>query len=223
MMKTNERRRTGSDMKKETDGQRETVIEGKELNYTYPGTKTPVWEKNLTFTIDKGEIVGLAGQNGSGKSTLLRLLAGFIPWEINRCSGQMITGISERDMACVIDRPSFFSDLSVRDNLRLMDRMNGEKGLMDEKLAELLGIHEFDRIKASKLSLGNKQKLALCLAIHRKTKLALLDEPLNGLDPFTKASVLSCLRKWRKQGMAVILTSHIPGDLEQICDRILYL
>jgi len=198
-------------MKKETDGQRETVIEGKELNYTYPGTKTPVWEKNLTFTIDKGEIVGLAGQNGSGKSTLLRLLAGFIPWEINRCSGQMITGISERDMACVIDRPSFFSDLSVRDNLRLMDRMNGEKGLMDEKLAELLGIHEFDRIKASKLSLGNKQKLAL------------LDEPLNGLDPFTKASVLSCLRKWRKQGMAVILTSHIPGDLEQICDRILYL
>ena len=78
-------------MKKETDGQRETVIEGKELNYTYPGTKTPVWEKNLTFTIDKGEIVGLAGQNGSGKSTLLRLLAGFIPWEINRCSGQMIT------------------------------------------------------------------------------------------------------------------------------------
>lgn len=210
-------------MKKETDGQRETVIEGKELNYTYPGTKTPVWEKNLTFTIDKGEIVGLAGQNGSGKSTLLRLLAGFIPWEINRCSGQMITGISERDMACVIDRPSFFSNLSVRDNLRLMDRMNGEKGLMDEKLAELLGIHEFDRIKASKLSLGNKQKLALCLAIHRETKLALLDEPLNGLDPFTKASVLSCLRKWRKQGMAVILTSHIPGDLEQICDRILYL
>ena len=43
-------------MKKETDGQRETVIEGKELNYTYPGTKTPVWEKNLTFTIDKGEL-----------------------------------------------------------------------------------------------------------------------------------------------------------------------
>lgn len=105
----------------------------------------------------------------------------------------------------------FFSDLSVRDNLRLMDRMNGEKGLMDEELAELLGIHEFDRIKASKLSLGNKQKLALCLAIHRETKLALLDEPLNGLDPFTKASVLFCLRKWRKQGMAVILTSHIPG------------
>ena len=67
-------------MKKETDGQRETVIEGKELNYTYPGTKTPVWEKNLTFTIEKGVNVGLAVQNGRGKSTLLRLLAGFIPW-----------------------------------------------------------------------------------------------------------------------------------------------
>ena len=210
-------------MKKETDGKRETVIEGKELNYTYPGTKTPVWEKNLTFTIDKGEIVGLAGQNGSGKSTLLRLLAGFIPWEINRCSGQMITGISERDMACVIDRPSFFSDLSVRDNIKMMEHMNGDKQLTDEALIDLLGIHEFDRIKASKLSLGNKQKLALCLAIHKETRLALLDEPLNGLDPFTRASFLSYLEKRRKQGMAVILTSHIPGDLEQVCDRIIYL
>lgn len=210
-------------MEKETAMQQNTVIEVNELNYTYPGTKTPVWEKNLTFTIAKGEIVGLAGQNGSGKSTLLRLLAGFISWGNDRCSGQLITGIPERDMACVIDRPSFFSDLSVRDNLKLMDRMNGDKGFMDEKLAELLGIHEFDRIKASKLSLGNKQKLALCLAIHKGTKLALLDEPLNGLDPFTKASFLSCLEKWRKQGMAVILTSHIPGDLEQICDRLLYL
>ena len=55
-------------MKKETDGQRETVIEGKELNYTYPGMKTPVWEKNLTFTIDKGEIVGLAGQMEAGRA-----------------------------------------------------------------------------------------------------------------------------------------------------------
>lgn len=98
-----------------------------------------------------------------------------------------------------------------------------KKGLWMRSWQNFWGIHEFDRIKASKLSLGNKQKLALCLAIHRETKLALLDEPLNGLDPFTKASVLSCLRKWRKQGMAVILTSHIPGDLEQICDRILYL
>ena len=140
-------------MEKETAMQQNTVIEVNELNYTYPGTEQPLWEKNLTFTIAKGEIVGLAGQNGSGKSTLLRLLAGFLPWKNDRCSGQIITGISERDMACVIDRPSFFSDLSVRDNLKLMDRMNGDKGFMDEELAELLGIHEFDRIKASKLSL----------------------------------------------------------------------
>ena len=210
-------------MKKETEGQQNTIIEVNELNYTYPGTKTPVWERNLTFAIDKGEIVGLAGQNGSGKSTLLRLLAGFIPWENNWCSGQIITGIPNRDMACVIDGPSYFSELTVGDNLKLMDRMNGDKWLLDEKLIEQLGIREFDRIKASKLSLGNKQKLSLCLAIHKETKLVLLDEPLNGLDPFTKASFLSCLEKRRKQGMAVILTSHIPGDLEQICDRILCL
>jgi len=215
----------GSDMIKMTNGKNEAVIiEVNELNYTYPGTDQPVWEKNLTFAICKGEIVGLAGQNGSGKSTLLRLLAGFIPWEKERCSGQIeVTGISGRDMACAIDRPSFFSDLSVRDNLKLMDCMNGDKGLMDEKLAELFGIHEFDRIKASRLSLGNKQKLSLCLSIHKETGLALLDEPLNGLDPFTRASFLSYLKKRRNQGMTVILTSHIPGDLERVCDRLLYL
>ena len=210
-------------MEKETERQQNTIIEVNELNYTYPGTKTPVWERDLTFAIDKGEIVGLAGQNGSGKSTLLRLLAGFIPWENNWCSGQIIIGIPNRDMACVIDGPSYFSELTVGDNLKLMDRMNGDKWLLDEKLIEQLGIREFDRIKASKLSLGNKQKLSLCLAIHKETRLVLLDEPLNGLDPFTKASFLSCLEKRRKQGMAVILTSHIPGDLEQICDRILCL
>lgn len=211
-------------MIKETENWKNTIIKVNELNYSYPGTEQPVWEKNLTFSLFKGEVVGLAGQNGSGKSTLLRLLAGFIPWEKNSCSGRIeIQGISGRDMACVIDSPSFFSDLSVHDNIKLMDRMNGDKQLMDEKLIDLLGIHEFDRIKASKLSLGNKQKLALCLAIHKKTALALLDEPLNGLDPFTRASFLSYLEKRRKQGLAVVLTSHIPGDLEQVCDRIIYL
>ena len=212
-------------MIKETNEQQTAIIiEINELNYTYPGTEQPLWEKNLTFVLRKGEIVGLAGQNGSGKSTLLRMLASFIPRKKGSCSGQInVTDISGRDMACVIDRPSFFSDLSVRDNIKMMEHMNGDKQLTDEALIDLLGIHEFDRIKASKLSLGNKQKLALCLAIHKETRLALLDEPLNGLDPFTRSSFLSYLEKRRKQGMAVILTSHIPGDLEQVCDRIIYL
>ena len=97
-------------MIKETNEQQTAVIiEINELNYTYPGTEQPVWEKNLTFVQRKGEIVGLAGQNGSGKSTLLRMLASFIPRKKGSCSGQInVTDISGRDMACVIDRPSLF-------------------------------------------------------------------------------------------------------------------
>ena len=126
-------------------------------------------------------------------------------------------------MACMIDTPSYFKEMSVLNNLKMMEIMNGSDIEPDTHLIERMGILEFSKTKASRLSLGNKQKLALCLAINKNTELALLDEPLNGLDPFGKAAFVEYLKERKKQGLAVLITSHIPGDLDLLCDRVIRL
>lgn len=176
--------------------------------------------KDISLEIKKGEIVGLAGGNGSGKSTLLKIMAGFI--RDYRGTVHIAEAVME-NLACVIDGSAVFEDLSVGHNLEMITKMskNAEGRKPDENLIDLLDLRKYYRRKASKLSLGNQQKLALCMALHQDTALALLDEPFNGLDPMSKARLLHYLKQRADSGMSILMTSHIRGDLELLCDRLI--
>ncbi len=203
---------------KNTEEQRKPLVEFDNISYFYQ-KKKPILQQ-ISGSVYRGEIVGLSGENGSGKSTLLKIIAGFL----TDYEGTLWIEENVRlHMACMIDTPSYFKGMSVLNNLKMMEIMNGSDIELDTHLIERMGILEFSKTKASKLSLGNKQKLALCLAINKNTELALLDEPLNGLDPFGKAAFVEYLKERKKQGMAVLITSHIPGDLELLCDRVIRL
>lgn len=175
---------------------------------------------DVSLKIKKGEILGLAGKNGTGKSTLLKIIAGFLQ------DYEGTVSISDHIIshtACVIDHPPVFEDLSVKHNIGMTMKLAGreEDKRPDETLIEQMELTQFYKLKASKLSLGNKQKLALCLALTKGTLLALLDEPFNGIDPVGKTRLIRYLKKRAAEGMTIVITSHIKGDLELMCDRVI--
>lgn len=178
--------------------------------------------KDFSLTVGQGEILGLSGGNGSGKSTLLKIIAGFIT---DYKGTVVMPEIVRQNLGCVIDGAAVFEDLTVKDNIEMMNRMTNKTGQkrMDEAFVRQMELEQYYKVQASKLSLGNKQKLALCMALNQDVTLALLDEPFNGIDPMGKAKLIRYLKKRVEAGMTIIITSHIRGDLELLCHRILTL
>lgn len=174
----------------------------------------------ISFEVASGEIIGISGKNGSGKSTLLNIIGGFI----TDFQGIIQYGDKLGHIGCMIGGAPIYEDLSVKDNIEMINRMYGSDHLyVDKMLYDITGLKQSERKRAGKLSLGNKQMLALVLSIGSKSKLLLLDEPFNGIDPVHKAELIKYLKLRAKKGTAIVMTSHIKGDLKLMCNRMIAL
>ena len=175
-----------------------------------------------------GELRGLLGLNGAGKTTLLRALFGLV--EVDAGSIELLghTHSGGRrpplgGVAGFVEDPRFYSYLSGRANLELLgelddDRLeDGRPGLIDEALGRVgLGPRADDRVGS--YSTGMRQRLGIAAALLRNPRLLLLDEPTSGLDPAGTRAVSRLLRELSAQGVAAILSSHLIGELETLCD-----
>jgi ABC-2 type transport system ATP-binding protein len=189
------------------------ILELKNISYSY---KDKEILQGINLSLDCGQILGISGKNGSGKSTLLKIISGFL----EDYKGEMYLDPKavSGQMGCLIDGISIYEDLKVKDNLKMISKISNNEP--DTKLIAETGLDSYMEVRGSKLSLGNKQKLALIMTLGTATGLALLDEPFNGLDIKTKAYFMNYIKKRRNSGMTIIITSHIKGDLEMLCDRI---
>lgn len=165
---------------------------------------------NVSFAIEKGEICGLVGENGAGKTTLLRMLSGLI----SPSSGN-ITKMKGYRMGALIESPALQPNLSAIDNLYYMAlqlNLPNRKEVISQTL-HIVGLSDVDRKKKSKdFSLGMRQRLAIALAI--------LDEPINGLDPVGIKEMRAIILKLREQfDMTILISSHILSELEMVVDR----
>lgn len=185
--------------------------------------------KNISFSIEEGEIFGFLGPNGAGKTTTIRMLVGLIhPNEgsISIC-GHDLKNDSEkalREVGAVVENPELYKYLSGRENLMQIARIrNISKEDVNETI-KLVGLEDRIDDKVKKYSLGMKQRLGLAASLLSKPKLLILDEPTNGLDPSGILDFREVVKKAAKEKrMAVFISSHILSEVQHLCDRVAFI
>jgi ABC-2 type transport system ATP-binding protein len=178
----------------------------------------------LDLTVRPGEVHGFLGPNGAGKSTTIRILLGLI----RATSGQVdLFGADPwRDAARVHGRLAYVAgDVALWPGLtggQCLDVIGATHGGVDEKRRKRL-IERFDLDPAKRIrdySKGNRQKVALVAALAAQADLLILDEPTSGLDPLMERAFQQCVRERREDGVTVLLSSHILGEVEALADRV---
>jgi ABC-2 type transport system ATP-binding protein len=182
--------------------------------------------KNLSFTIEKGNVYGLLGPNGSGKSTTL----GIVLNVVNRTSGSFSwfdgntsTHQALKKVGAIIERPNFYPYMSALQNLKLVCKIKEvPEDRIEEKL-RLVGLWERRGSKFRTFSLGMKQRLAIASALLNDPEILILDEPTNGLDPQGIHQIRELIKKIASEGTTILLASHLLDEVEKVCSHVVIL
>jgi ABC-2 type transport system ATP-binding protein len=186
--------------------------------------------ENVDLDLRPGEVLGLLGPNGAGKTTLIKILLGLVTPATGEVSVFGCDLFSRRRDAlarvgAVIEAPVFFEYLSAFENLRSLAALTGPVSC-DQVLATLaaVGLREVAERPVRTFSYGMKQRLGIAQALLPAARLLILDEPSNGLDPHGIAGIRRLVRELpRRLGLSVLVSSHLLGEIEQMCDRYLIL
>jgi ABC-2 type transport system ATP-binding protein len=197
------------------------VIETRGLTKRYGDALVAV--DGLDLRVRRGEVYGFLGPNGAGKTTTLRMLLGLVrptsgAATVLGAPPGAASGLAR--LGALVEAPAFYPYLSGRDNLRVLAGHAGvPRARIDAVLAEVgLAGRGGDRIAT--YSLGMKQRLGVAAALLKDPELLILDEPTNGLDPAGMAEMRTFIRSLARGGRTVVLSSHLMGEVEQVCDRV---
>lgn len=173
----------------------------------------------LDLDLRRGEAIAVVGPNGAGKSTLIALLA-----RAAKPSGGTVDCAEGVSLGWVPQRPSHYSRLSARENLELFARLEGLEDVPGAA-ARLLERFELadDGRPAGELSVGNRQRLDVAIALLGAPDALLLDEPTASLDPWQRRRLWDALRALRDSGGAVLFATQSLEELERVADRVLAL
>jgi ABC-2 type transport system ATP-binding protein len=205
---------------------KETVIEAKGLTKRYD-TATAV--DGVTFSVAAGEIFGLLGPNGAGKTTTILMLLGLS--DISAGTARVFGHDPMREPLAVKrragylpDSVGFYDHLTATDNLHYTARLMGlSLTQRKEKIAAALarvGLSEVANKKVGTFSRGMRQRLGLAEIVMKDARVAILDEPTNGLDPQASVELLDLIRSFKAAGVSVIISSHLLDRVQSVCDRV---
>ncbi|HEV7714410.1 MAG TPA: ABC transporter ATP-binding protein [Steroidobacteraceae bacterium] len=186
--------------------------------------------RDLSFTVQSGEVLGLVGPNGAGKTTTLRTLAGIIPPTTGqvRIAGHDLLAeplSAKRALAFFPDEPRLFEYMTVRQHLAFIARVYGvadHEALAQPLLEELEIADRIDNLPGE-LSRGMKQKLAIACGLLHAPRVMIFDEPLTGLDPLGIRRMKDSILRRAQAGASVVLSSHLLHLLEEVCSHVLIL
>jgi len=199
----------------------DNVIETRDLTKVYGGATTAV--DRLALTVRRGEVYGFLGPNGAGKTTTLRMLLGLIH---PTSGGARVLGRQPGDpdglarIGAMVEEPAFYPYLSGRDNLRVVARY---AGLSDNRVESALATVDLANRAGSRFSTysqGMRQRLGVAAALLKDPDVLILDEPTNGLDPGGMADMGTLVRSLGTGDRTVLLSSHMLGEVQQVCDRV---
>ncbi|MBX3159680.1 MAG: ABC transporter ATP-binding protein [Deltaproteobacteria bacterium] len=180
----------------------------------------------LSFALDAGEIVLLLGPNGAGKSTTLSAIAGAIVPSGGRIAidgEDMATAPrSARAKVGFADQPpALYEFFTVLEHVGFVAEARGADTAAAEEILGQLGLSKIAKRPCRELSFGMRQRVGLAAALVGPVEVALLDETLNGLDPHASRAARATLRAAADRGAAVLMSTHLLGVAERMCDRIL--
>ena len=197
------------------------ILEVKNLSKSFGGREIL---KDVSFSLDKGDILGFIGPNGAGKSTTIKCILGLnsLTKGTVLIDGHDITKEFSKAMVkvgAIVENPDLYMYLSGKQNLRLIanyyDGINGKK---IEDVVKLVGLENRINDKVSKYSLGMKQRLGIAAALLNDPDLLILDEPTNGLDPEGIRDLRNLLKKLAKdKNIGILISSHNLAELESFC------
>ena len=183
---------------------------------------------DVSFTVGRGEVVGLLGPNGAGKTSVIKMLLGLVRPDAGEV---MLLGKPSRDpqsRASVGYLPELFRYqpwLTAREVLALHARLAGVDVPADERHDRLAAVGLADRAgdRVGGFSKGMQQRLGIAVALVARPQLVILDEPTSALDPLGRADVRDLVLSLRDSGVTVLLNSHLIGEVERVCDRVVIL
>jgi ABC-type multidrug transport system ATPase subunit len=203
----------------------ERIIYIRDLSKAYRENKGTTALDNISFYVNKGEMIGFIGPNGAGKTTLFRILSTLMCADKGEI--EILGRNANSDFLLIRNyigfMPENFSnylDLTVSENIELYSKISKTK-INNTKCIQrlILQLETFKNRKAKKLSGGMKQKLALCCALIKNPSILILDEPMTGLDIFSQNDLWKTLKELKELGTTILISTPYTDDAIQ-CDRI---
>ena len=197
------------------------LVETNDLTKRYGGRITAV--NRVSLSVRRGEVYGFLGPNGAGKTTTLRMLLGLV-----RPTSGTATVLGEPPghpgtlarVGALVETPGFYPYLSGRDNLRVLARHAGVAIQRVDAALERVDLSDRAGDRYATYSLGMKQRLGVAATLLKDPELLVLDEPTNGLDPAGMRDMRALIRELGSSGHTVLLSSHLLGEVQQLCDRV---
>jgi len=199
-------------------------IEVKDLLKVY-GEQRAV--NNISFKVDKGEIVGFLGPNGAGKSTTMKIITGYLQQDggeafVSNISVTKQPSTTKKKIGYLPEANALYYDMYVREYLAFIAEVHlvGSRQSAVNKVIEMVGLTPESKKKIGQLSKGYKQRVGLAAALIHDPEVLILDEPTSGLDPNQIVEIREVIRRQGKN-KTVLFSSHILQEVEAICDRVI--
>ena len=208
----------------------EPAVEVIGLTKTFPvpfQRRSIVAVRDLSLRVEPGQIYGLLGPNGSGKSTTLKIILGLVSPTRGaaRIFGRASSEVASREAVGFLpESPYFYKYLTAAETLRFYGRLCGMRGArLTKRIAELLelvGLTEARDCRLSGYSKGMLQRIGLAQALVHDPKLVVLDEPTAAVDPAGSREIRDLILDLKRRGTTVLLSSHLLGQVQEVCDRV---
>lgn len=183
--------------------------------------------KNLSFSVDPGEILGLIGPNGAGKSTTIKIMLDFMKPDSGEVDlfGSSMSEATKNRIGYLPESRGLYKELKAMDCILYLASLKGmDKTTAKERAIQLLdrtGMLESENKKIKHLSKGMGQMIQFIVTIIHDPELLIMDEPFSGLDPVNTELMKNIVGKYRDEGKAIILSTHQMNQVEELCDRVL--
>jgi branched-chain amino acid transport system ATP-binding protein len=207
------------------------LLEVQAIGKTFGGLQAV---KDLSFTLEPGEILGIIGPNGAGKTTAFNMIAGFFPPDTGSIcfKGENITGrrpweVSHRKISRTFQLSKPFGDLSVLENVMVGGfHHQGSRGAARRKAEEMLalvGMAHQATVEANNLTATDRKRLELARSLATDPELLLLDEVVAGATPTEAVAMMDLIRKVRAGGVTIVMVEHVMRVIMGLSDRVLVL